>query len=239
MIYVFLCESGDKMKLTNRLASVASLIDECDTLVDIGTDHAYIPIFCVENDLCKKAIACDINQGPLDIAEKNIKNYGLSEKISTRLSNGFENYVKSEAQCIVIAGMGGLLINEIIKAGFEKISDDTVLILQPMIAVYEVREFLFDNGFCILDEKLAKEENKIYNIIKCKKGNDKYSEYEKYVGKKLIENKDPLLREHMNKKIYTINKVILGLKKTQNKDDELKKNEMILSYYEKARKGQF
>ncbi len=225
------------MKLTNRLMTVASLIKKCNTLVDIGTDHAYIPIYCVENNICNKAIACDINQGPLDIADKNIKNYNLSDKISTRLSNGFENYIKSEAQCIVIAGMGGLLINDIIKAGLDKIDDNTTLVLQPMIAVFEVREFLVNNGFCIVDEKLAKEENKIYNIIKCKLGNENISEYELYVGKKLIENKDPLLKEYMDKKIYTINKVIEGLKKTKNKADELKKNELILSYYKKARKG--
>ena len=225
------------MKLTNRLMTVASLIEKCNTLVDIGTDHAYIPIYCVENNICNKAIACDINQGPLDIADKNIKNYNLSDKISTRLSNGLENYVKSEAQFIVIAGMGGLLINDIIKAGLDKIDNNTTLVLQPMIAVFEVREFLVNNGFCIVDEMLAKEENKIYNVIKCKRGHENLSEYELHVGKKLIENKDPLLKEYMDKKIYTISKVIEGLKKTKNKADELKKNELILSYYKKARKG--
>ena len=225
------------MRLTNRLMTVASCVDKCDTLVDIGTDHAYIPIYCLENNICNRAIACDINQGPLDIADKNIKNYGLKDRIITRRSNGLENYVKGEAENIIIAGMGGLLINEILISGIDKITDDTMLVLQPMIAVYEVRKFLCDNNFIIVDEKLAKEENKIYNIIKCKKGYECLSEYEMYVGKKLLENNDKLLKEHMEKKIYTISKVICGLEKSFDKEDEILQNKKILSYYKSAWEG--
>ena len=146
MIYVFLHKSGVKMKLTNRLNAVASFIEKCNTVIDIGTDHAYIPIYCIENDICNNAIACDINKGPIEIAFKNISEYGFSKRISTRLSNGLENYEKGEAQNIVIAGMGGLLIIDIIKNAIDKIDENTVLILQPMIAVYEVRKFLCENG---------------------------------------------------------------------------------------------
>ena len=101
------------MILSPRLLKIAKCID-CDTLADIGTDHGYIPIFAMNNGLCKKAIACDINKGPLLSAKENIELYNLSDKIETRLSNGLLSLSPMEADTIVIAVMGGLLIRDIL-----------------------------------------------------------------------------------------------------------------------------
>lgn len=231
----FYVECGVPMKLTNRLYAVSDMIDKCNILADIGTDHAYIPIYCLENKICSGAIACDINKGPVKIAQKNIDKYGFSGKITTRLSNGFENIKKGEADTFVIAGMGGLLIIDILKAGYDKICDDTSLILQPMIAVYELRKYLCENGFEITDESLAEEENKIYNIIKCKKGKMSLTEDKLYTGFDFLKNKKDLFFKHLDKKIYTTEKIINGLKKSENTKDELTHYETVLSYYESAK----
>jgi len=135
----------------------------------------------------------------------------------------------------VIAGMGGLLINEILDKGKDKISSDATLILQPMLAVNEVRKYLCENGFVITKECLAKEEDKIYNILVCKKGNEVLSEFDIYVGKRLFLDKDELFLKYMDNKIYTVTKIINGLKKSKNLSCEIEKREKELSYYIKAR----
>ncbi len=223
------------MILPNRLYEIAKNINNSQNLVDIGTDHGYIPIYCVKNNLAKFAVASDVKIGPVKIAQKNIKKYQLEDKIKTLLSNGFENIEKNSFDTAVIAGMGGLLINEILTVGYDKISNSAAVILQPMIAVCEVRRYLCENGFVITKECLAKEEDKIYNIIVCKKGKEQLSEFDIYVGKRLFEDKAPLFKEHMDNKIYTVTKIIDGLKKTKNCEDEILLRQKELSYYVKAR----
>lgn len=228
-------ECGGLLKLTNRLFAVYEMVDKCNRIADVGTDHAYIPIYCVENKKCRCAIASDINEGPILIAQNNIEKHGLEKQIETRISNGLENYKNGEADAIIIAGMGGLLIADIIKNAKSKISNDTVLVLQPMTAVYELRKFLCENGFEITDEALAQEENKIYNIIKCRKGSCFLSEPKLYTGEKFLINKGGLFIKYMDKKIYTAQKIINGLEKSDNTKELLSHYEKELSYYKTAR----
>lgn len=223
------------MILPQRLLSIAQNINNVENLVDIGTDHAYIPIYCVKTQRAKNAVASDVKEGPVKIASKNIKKYGLEDKILPLISNGFENVEKNSFDMAVIAGMGGLLINEILDKGKDKISSDATLILQPMLAVNEVRKYLCENGFVITKECLAKEEDKIYNILICKKGNEVLSEFDIYVGKRLFLDKDELFLKYMDNKIYTVTKIINGLKKSKNLSCEIAKREKELSYYIKAR----
>ena len=213
------------MILSPRLLKIAQCID-CDVLADIGTDHGYIPIFSVDNGFCKKAIACDINVGPLISAKENIELYNLNGKIETRLSNGLEALLPMEADTIVIAGMGGLLIRDILTDGAEKIGNETTLILQPMVAVDQLREFLLKNGYDILKEHLAREGDKFYNILCVKKGQCQYSEKEILFGKGLEndENYNDYMVFHKN----VIEKILNGLKKSSNKEEEIEYYKKIL-----------
>lgn len=213
------------MILSPRLLKIAQCIN-CDILADIGTDHGYIPIFSVNNELCKKAIACDINVGPLISAKENIELYNLNGKIETRLSNGLEALSPMEADTIVIAGMGGLLIRDILIQGAEKIGDETNLILQPMVAVDQLREFLLNNGFDILKEHLAREGDKFYNILCIKKGECEYTQKEILFGKGL--EQDENYTDYMNFHKNVIEKIINGLKKSSNKKDEAEYYKKIL-----------
>lgn len=198
--------------MTPRLLCITSFAEKGCKVADIGTDHAYIPIWLVAHSIAESAIAMDIKEGPLRRADDNIKKFSLESRISTRLSNGLEKLVAGEVDTVVIAGMGGILINEILEAG--KHLGDSVgrYILQPMTAVEETRKYLAENGFCIENEKLAQEEDKIYCVLSVARGNmkiDKKIGY--YVGEKLIEQKDPLLIAYLNGKIYEYEKAIASL----------------------------
>jgi tRNA (adenine22-N1)-methyltransferase len=199
------------MKLTPRLQTIANHIPQNTICGDIGTDHAYIPIYIVENKISKKVIATDINKGPLAIANKQIKLAGLEKQIETRLGNGLQPIEPYEVETIVIAGMGGLLIKDILDTTKHITNSIKTFILQPMIAQRELREYLIYNNFKIINEDLAQENQRIYEIIIATKGKQNI-EIEKDIyldiGKPLIENKHPLLSSLINFKRNELLKII-------------------------------
>lgn len=208
---------------------MAELVKNSTIVADIGTDHAYVPVFLVLTGKCEKALAMDINKGPLIRAEENIKKFSLEDKISTRLSDGLKNITDGEVDTAIIAGMGGILINNIIDSDKERLKSVKRFILQPMTAVEETRKYLLKNGFSIENERLAKENEKIYTIISAVRGEmtiDKEIYY--HIGKKLIENKDEILPELLDGKIYEYEKAINSIKNTEN--EEAKKR---AEYFEK------
>lgn len=210
------------MELKRRLKLIADMTYECNVICDVGTDHAYIPIYLVMNKKCQKAVACDVKEGPIKVASRNIDEYGLAQCISTRIGYGLEPIQDNEVDVIIIAGMGGLIITEILKKGFDKAKRANALIIQPMNSMELVRQWLWENGFDICDERLAKEEERIYNAIAVKwTGNVKIKEevfY--YIGEKLFENKDPLLTEYIEKKIGLMDKIILEMDKMNDKNSK-------------------
>ena len=152
-------------KLTPRLALIASLVQDGATVADIGTDHAYIPIYLVNSGIAKHAVASDKSIGPLKIAEENIKLYGCEDKILVLQSDGLAAYAAGAVDTIIIAGMGGLLIAEILEGNKYVAKSAKRLILQPMTAGTELREYLVANGYIITDEKVAREKNKFYYCL--------------------------------------------------------------------------
>lgn len=214
------------MKLSERLLKITELINDCSVLADIGTDHGYVPIYCVKCGLCKRAIACDINSGPLAAAKENINLYGLTESILTRISDGLEALAADEADTIVISGMGGFLIRDILSAGADRITDRTRLILQPMVAAAELRQFLCRNGYRIITEKLAREEDKFYNIILAQKGSGMCSEKEILIGKNISDDENYIDYIDFHKRVFS--KIITGLEKATGKDEEIKKYRKLI-----------
>jgi len=155
------------------------------------------------NKKCQRALACDVRKGPIGFAEKNIAEYGLSQYISTRIGYGLEPLEDNEVDVVVIAGMGGLLIKEILEKGFGKAKRANALIIQPMNAIELVRRWLCENGFDIFDERLAKRKKTEYILHGCKvDGRSKIKdEVYYYIGEKLFENKDPLLPELIKRRL--------------------------------------
>lgn len=198
------------MILKGRIKLIADMIPECDILSDIGTDHAYIPIYSVEKEKCRKAIACDIREGPVAVANKHIRQYGMEGRIETRIGSGLKPLREDEMDVCVIAGMGGVLIREILTEDLEKAKLAKALVIQPMNCIELVREWLYLNGFEIFDEGLINEGFRIYNVIVARwtgKITKKEQIYH-YIGEKLIEKKDPLLKKYINRRLELINRVI-------------------------------
>lgn len=206
------------MELSPRLKKIASLIPAKTVLADIGTDHAYIPTYCFENNICTFAYAMDVNKGPLERAMATLKKFGYEHKAELRLSNGLDKLNKDEADVIVIAGMGGLLIRDILEKGKDVVSENTLLLLQPMIAPIELRDWLFSNGFNIENEYVVREENKYYNIFSVRKGKSIINDYNRFIGINLYKNSHEIYNDYLKFKIRICDNIISGMKKSDNPD---------------------
>ena len=153
-------------ELSERLRAVADLVDDGMVVADIGTDHGYIPIALVQEGRCPRAVAMDINIGPLDRARAHIQAAELSKKIDTRRSDGMKELKAEEADCAIIAGMGGALTIKILEESSATARSLKALILQPQSELYKVREYLAEQGYEILAEDMVLEEGKFYPIMK-------------------------------------------------------------------------
>ncbi len=215
----FLNKGGFFVEISLRLKTIAGLV-EGNSLADIGTDHAYIPIYLALNKKIERSAACDIKKGPLDIAAENINKYGLGHIIETRLGNGLEKVQPFEFETAVIAGMGGMLIADIMKASMQCAKSFKQLVLQPQLDIPFVRRFLHGSGFKIDNEVLVFDDNKYYNIIVCSKGFEApYSEIEYMLGKCLISKKDSLLKDYILYKLNEINIILESIEKAPVKSD--------------------
>lgn len=151
--------------LDNRLSLCASFVRNGVRLADIGTDHAYLPIWLVSNNLISSAIACDINEGPLSAGREDVIKYSLSDKIQLRLSDGLEKVTKDECDDIVIAGMGAELIIKILSTCSWAKNKDKHYILQPMTKCELLINWLYNNGFEIIEQKACECDSKHYTIM--------------------------------------------------------------------------
>lgn len=204
------------MELSFRLKKLTEKITPSNNLIDIGTDHAYIPIFLYKNNIITSALACDISKGSLEKAKINIRNNNLQNVIQTRLSNGFEKITKDDnPQSILIAGMGGMLIINILEDGKLIVNESKELILQPQKDIPKVRQYLHKNGFKIVDDEIIIDDFKYYTIIKAIKGiENPYTEAEYMFGKIQIDNKSQILKQYIEYNINKISNIILSLQNT-------------------------
>ena len=153
------------MAASERLNRILSMIRPGTLLADIGTDHAYVPIEAVRRGLCRRALACDVVPGPLLRARENIEAAGLSDRIETRLGDGLAALNGDHPDRIVIAGMGGPLMEDILAAGLESLASGTQLVLSPQSDWLSFRTFLATHGFAIRLEAMLMEAGKTYLIM--------------------------------------------------------------------------
>ena len=150
------------LKLRSRLNMAAQMVRKDSRLADIGTDHAYLTASLILDGTVKSAVAADLRKGPLENAEATVKAYGIADKVVLRLSDGLTAISPEEADDIVIAGMGGILISEILSAAPWVKNEKYKLILQPQSHDEVLRAWLWDNGFEISEEASCFDDGKSY-----------------------------------------------------------------------------
>lgn len=163
----------------------ADFVRQNARLADIGTDHAYLPLWLCLNGTCPSAVAADINPEPLARGQAAIKAFNAEKLVSTRLSDGLENIAENEADDFVLAGMGGELIANILDNCSYAKNSDKHFILQPMTKSEVLIKYLFDNGFEILKQDCCMAGGKCYTVLLahyCGKKHE-YTETELYCAK--------------------------------------------------------
>lgn len=222
----------NEFKISKRLCTAASFVRDGAVVADIGTDHAYLPIFLALNGKIKSAYASDINTGPIERANENIEKYGLKNIITTKVAPGLDGIENIKPSDIVICGMGGELIIKILENS-PYIRDESVrLILQPMTHVKDVREYL-QNGFYTIAENIIVEDGKIYQVL-CLQYDGAFhplSDVEKELGKFNIENNSESFKILLNSTIAKNQKRREGLLKggydTKEIDEVIKELESL------------
>lgn len=216
------------MELTPRLRAIADLVPHGALFADIGTDHAYLPTWLLLNGVIGHAIAADINQGPLERARETAKKYDVESKMEFRLCDGLTAVQEGEASVIAIAGMGGDTIAHILGQAPWTKNPDVTLLLQPMTSQPDLRQWLFENEYCIKNERIVREGDKLYTILLVKAGAmDEFDPAELWVGKQSM---DPLRGEFLDHVAQKIGKALDGQRSASCPNTEIvKRLEHVLS----------
>lgn len=200
------------MQISKRLQRVAAQVQSGGVVADIGCDHGFTSIYLMENHLAQHVIAMDINEGPLERAKEHIHQFQMEKDISVRLSDGAKKLQPGEVDSILISGMGGGLICKILQDSGEVILSTKELILSPQSENYLVRQLLHEMGFFIDREEMLADQGKYYNIIHAVQGTQRFSEPEEYIyGKYLIEQKDTVLFEFLEKEQKRVKAILQGM----------------------------
>ena len=183
-----------------RLCAIAGMVTKGNRLADVGCDHGYLSIYLVEERIVPSAIAMDVRPGPLSRARENISRYGLEDYIETRLSDGLTKLEPGEGDTLVIAGMGGPLMERILNEGAKVREGFQELILQPQSDLPHFRHFLSEIGWEIVREEMIKEDGKFYPMMKAVRRESgeqfAYTEEEAWFGPLLLNKCHPSVRRY-------------------------------------------
>lgn len=204
--------------IDNRLKVCADMVSGNGIVCDVGTDHAYLPAYLIENNICDYAIASDINEGPLKFAQQTLIKYHIEDKIRLLKSDGLKNIPSENVSDVVIAGMGGETIAEIISAT-QWLKSGVNLVLQPMTRAGYLRKWLYNNGFEIAEEKAVIQDRFIYTAIRAF-----YSGYKFNIGKVTeiagrINIETDAGMKYCQNQLSKINNIAMGLSKAGKTED--------------------
>lgn len=206
------------MKISPRLMTIANYVHRGAVVADIGTDHAYLPIYVVQEGICPRAVAGDLNPGPFKTAQEAVQEAGLADKIDVRFGNGLVILEPGEVDTLIIAGMGGGTIREILKDSPEVVAKAARMVLQPMVDGGAMRLWLAEQGWYPTDEKLVEDEGRIYEVIALERAEQPIVEDPLVIelGPKLIENKDPLFIPFLSKTLESLEAILEGLTRSKH-----------------------
>ncbi len=213
--------------LTPRLRTIADMVDHGSKIADIGTDHGFIPIYLLTLGKISYAVASDIHIGPLDKARENTLKYGVGEKMRLCRADGMEGLRQNEVDTAVIAGMGGELMGRILNRVPQGVE---TLILQPMTDVDGVRKKVHQIGFTLVQEKIVREEDKFYIILKARRGACPYWTEQEYIISPLLWE-DEELGAYLELKLSQVNRALDQLRHSKRMEI-VKQFEQMKSWYE-------
>lgn len=229
-----------KIELSKRLQKASEFAVPNRPILDVGSDHANLPIYLVQEGKVPAAVAGEVVKGPYEYAKSKIDNNGLEKKISIRLGDGLDVIdSKDTIGTIFICGMGGFLITNILKNGLKmnKLSQNTRLVLQPNHGEESVREFLDQAGYEIIDEAILEEKGKYYEIIVAEYTNSpkNYTNLEYIFGPKLLKSKSAIFTKKWEDKKLWFENVLEKIKQTQDAEkvhflkNKIKQIEQVIS----------
>lgn len=216
----------ETIDLSKRLYKAAEYTVEEKTIADIGSDHAYLPIYLIQQGTISKAIAGEVAGGPYKHAKEKVEAFHLSDQIDVRFGNGLDVLkIDEKIGTVFICGMGGALISEIIQEGINKakLPSAARLVLQPNNAEKKVRQCLQDNRYTIIQETILEENNKIYEIIVAEYQSESihYSKEELYFGPQLLKNKTIVFKKKWEQELEKSKQILKQLEAS----NDLKKQE--------------
>ena len=210
-----------RMRMNLRLSTLAQMVDQGARVADIGTDHAYLPIQLVKEGKVDYAIASDVAAGPLENAEKDIIAAGLKNKIETRLGSGLETIsAKDRIDTVVIAGMGGKLMTNILNEAWSRNFHFATLILEPNVGEPSVREWLSAHKYQIINEKIIAEAGHIYELIKAQELENTISLTDRQIffGPEILKEKNQVFYQKWRDQLAYHQRLLTNLNKAQEKD---------------------
>lgn len=221
-------------EISKRLLTIANYVNPGSRVADIGSDHAYLPVFLIQAGKAVSAIAGEVNQGPWTSAVQHVKEAGLSERIDVRLGDGLSVVENGEVDTICIAGMGGALICQILEAGIKRLSSVSHLILQPNVAEKNVRKWLYQNGWELKGESILKEDGILYEVLSVTRGNPEAPYIHKdwsldawfELGPFLWQERSPVYKEKWQEESKKVERVLNSLEQSSSSEALAKKEEM-------------
>lgn len=247
------------MELSQRLKAVAGLVTKGNVVCDVGCDHGYVSIYLLEEKISPKAIAMDVRSGPLAHAKEHIAMHGLDTYIETRLSDGMDALLFGEADTLILAGMGGRLMEAILTRGRQKAASMKEFIFQPQSELAQFRRFLRKNGYVIVQEDMVCEDDKFYPMMRavlrrenCEEALDMYegegkeTELWDVYGPLLLQERHPVLKKYLDcqrEKLSRLHKELTevsrqsekGKKRLAELEQELFRNQRALDFYEEMK----
>ena len=217
------------MQLSLRLSAIAGLVTRGNRLVDVGCDHGYLPVSLYLDGKIPGAIAMDVRKGPLSRAQEHISQYGLDAYIETRLSDGLEALKPGEGDTLVIAGMGGPLMERILTDGAEVRESFREMILQPQSDIPHFRRFVRKIGWQITEEEMVLEDGKFYPMMKAirdQKCNESWTPLEEMFGKYLLQEKNPVLQQFLQRELRIRQNILTKLQKAETEETKKRRNEV-------------
>lgn len=224
---------GGLCHTTPRLDKILDIIKDARSVADIGCDHAYLSILLAREGKAAKIIGADVSEGPLAKAKANVERFGLSDRIELRLGDGLGAICEGETECIVIAGMGANVIAKILTDGENVARKAQYIVLQSMTGSEDLRQFLYENGYEIINETLVREDRRIYAIMVVKSGKKMpYTMLDCYISPALRQSGDALLGDYYAKQKNRIVRAYEGMKNAKRCDVDTQTYKKLIDEFE-------